>query len=43
MKKYDNPEMEVITFHSEDILIASGALSGSEGGYLDGDDEDFDF
>ena len=39
MKKYQTPEAEITTFHSEDILIKSG-LTGTDGGYDEYDNLD---
>lgn len=50
MKKYSTPELEVVFFTNEDIIVTSGELSKysgesgsfqSRGRYDDDDDDDF--
>ena len=36
-QKYEAPELEIIRFHVEDVLTASGLVDGGEG---DGDSSD---
>jgi len=31
-ERYESPEMEVVKFANEDIIVASGGDSGEEGG-----------
>ena len=41
MRKYQEPEVTITKFQAEAILLTSGALTGDEGGFADGLEEDW--
>ena len=42
MKKYKKPEVEITKFNSEDILVASGAMTGLNVGFVEGEESDWE-